>query len=70
MYIVIALCIVIALAYFFLFNKTEKFQEGYCYEARDANDCYTCEDIKKAYDDLGWVYDPSTFQQCNVMSSN
>ena len=37
-----------------------------CYGARDAADCYTCDDVVNAYKARGWAYDATKFEQCNT----
>jgi hypothetical protein len=41
-----------------------------CYGAKPVDDCYTCDSVKKAYDDKIWKYNSSDFKQCNPATTN
>ena len=41
-----------------------------CYGAKPIDDCYTCDSVKKAYDDKFWKYNSSDFKQCNPATTN
>jgi len=38
---------------------------GNCYGAGDEGQCcHTCDDVRKAYDRLGWLFRPQDVKQC------
>lgn len=41
-----------------------------CYGAKPIDDCYTCDSVKKAYDDKLWTYNSANFKQCNPSLTN
>jgi hypothetical protein len=41
-----------------------------CYGAKPIDDCYTCDSVKKAYDDKIWKYNSADFKQCNPLTTN
>jgi hypothetical protein len=41
-----------------------------CYGAKPIDDCYTCDSVKKAYDDKFWKYNSLDFKQCNPATTN
>ena len=41
-----------------------------CYGAKPVDDCYTCDSVKKAYDDKIWKYNSAEFKQCEKLASN
>ena len=40
-----------------------------CYGAKTADNCYTCDSVKKAYDEKGWTYNSDKFKQCNNLAA-